>query len=287
MPFYIYAWMAGFSGALIVIIAKLASKYSLKNPWLFNFLWIFITLIFTVPVALANHAGIPKDWPPVIAAGVLYALFYIFYILSNYRLDVSVLSPLFNFKTVFTIILGSLLLRENLSPPQFIFFIVIVIAGMFSNIDEKLKLNSFFKLDIGIALLAMAFLAFNNIFINFALVKNDLWTVTLWISIVNLLVILPTIPLFYKDLRRVKFKQVSPVLAMGLFQLIYNITANIAYGVNVGITSIIITLPLSMMIAFFLAIFWPTLLEKHTLKVYAIRFTAASIMIWGALQLSK
>ena len=119
------------------------------------------------------------------------------------------------------------------------------------------------------------------------MVKNDLPTVTLWIMIVNMVVILPTFLFFKKDLKSLKASQIYPVLVLCIFQVIYNFTANIAYGVNIGITSIIISLPLSMVVIFVLSIFKPNLLEKHTLKVYAIRFASAAIMIWGALQLSR
>ena len=158
---------------------------------------------------------------------------------------------------------------------------------MFSSIDEKMKLNSFFKPGVWVALFAMASLALNSVFIKLAMVKNDLPTVTVWIMIVNMVVILPTVLFFKKDLKSLKANQIYPVLVLCIFQVIYNFTANFAYGVNVGITSIIISLPLSMVIVFFLSIVAPTLLEKHTLKVYVIRFSAAVIMIWGALQLSK
>jgi len=41
------------------------------------------------------------------------------------------------------------------------------------------------------------------------------------------------------------------------------------------------------MIMVFVLSFWkPNLLEKHPVKVYLVRFTAAAIMIWGALKLS-
>ena len=287
MPFYIYAWISLFATAFTVVITKFTSKHSIKNPWLFNFVLTLITLLFTSPVALINHAGIPSDWPPVIAAGVFFGLFYLFYIFANYKLDASAITPLFNFKTIFTVLLGSLFLQEKLSSSQSLFFLLIVGAGMFSNIDEKMKLSSFFKPGIGIALLGMMSLALNSVFIKLAMVKNDLPTVTLWIMIVNMVVILPTFLFFKKDLKSLKASQIYPVLVLCIFQVIYNFTANIAYGVNIGITSIIISLPLSMVVIFVLSIFKPNLLEKHTLKVYAIRFASAAIMIWGALQLSR
>jgi hypothetical protein len=40
-----------------------------------------------------------------------------------------------------------------------------------------------------------------------------------------------------------------------------------------------------MAIAFLFSVFAPQLLEKHTLKVYAVRFISAAIMIVAASQL--
>jgi ABC-type Na+ efflux pump permease subunit len=64
------------------------------------------------------------------------------------------------------------------------------------------------------------------------------------------------------------------------------LAANAAYAGNVGIASTVISLPFSMVIAFALSIFVPKLLEKHTMKIYAIRFSAAAVMIFSALKLS-
>ena len=41
-----------------------------------------------------------------------------------------------------------------------------------------------------------------------------------------------------------------------------------------------------MVIAFAFSTFAPQLLEKHTVRIYAIRFTAAAIMIVAAIELS-
>ncbi len=287
MPFYIYAWIASFSSALIVIITKLTSKHAISNAWLFNFLWTLVILLFTIPAALSHHAGLPSDWTPIIIAAFFAALWNIFFILSIYRLDVSTLSPLFNFRTVFAVLLGVLFLHENLTSYQIILFLVIVITGVFATFDEKFSIKSFFKSSTAIGLLAMLFLALNSGFIKLALVRNTIWTVNLWESIITFLLISLTIPLFYKDFKRIKINQVLPIGAMGIFQTVTNFTANIAYGVNVSVTSLIMAVPISMILAFLFSVFAPTLLEKHTYKVYTIRFAAAIIMIFAALQLSK
>ncbi len=62
--------------------------------------------------------------------------------------------------------------------------------------------------------------------------------------------------------------------------------ANKAYESNVGITSVIMTFPATMTIAFTLTMIWPKLLERHTMKVYALRFAATAIMFMCAVQLT-
>jgi drug/metabolite transporter (DMT)-like permease len=286
MSFYAFAWIACLASASTIIITKLTSKYSIKNPWFFNFLWAFVILLFTVPLALFNHAGIPKDWPPIIIAGIFAALWNVFYIQSMYKIDVSTLSPLFNFRLVFALVLGSIFFQEHLTTYQFILFLVIFVGGIFASFDERLKLTSFFKPTIGIGLLAMLFLAINNASIKVALVKNDLWTANLWMGVITLLVLTPTIYLFQKEASKLKIGQFLPVLGMGVLQTVTNIAANIAYSKNLTITSLIMAVPLSMIMAFLFSVFAPTILEKHSPKIYAIRFTAAIVMIFAALQLS-
>lgn len=287
MPFYVYAWIACFASASTVIITKLTSKYSIKNPWLFNFLWAFVILMFTIPLSIYNHAGFPKDWLPIIIAGVFGALWNILYIQSMYRIDVSTLSPLFNFRLVFAIIIGSVFFQEQLTSYQFMLFIAILIGGIFATFDERLSIKSFFKPAIGIGLLAMLFLALNNASIKVALVHNDIWTANLWMSIVTVLTLLPTFYFFKKDVSKINFKQFLPVLGMGVLQTITNVAGNIAYSANLSITSLIMAVPLSMIIVFLFSIFAPSILEKHPIKVYIIRFSSALFMIWAALQLSR
>ncbi len=65
------------------------------------------------------------------------------------------------------------------------------------------------------------------------------------------------------------------------------IAVNKAYQTNISITSVIISVPLSMIAAYVLSIFAPRLLEKHTQKVYLVRFAAAALMIVGAIQLTR
>ena len=153
--------------------------------------------------------------------------------------------------------------------------------------DEKFSLRSFFNRSIGVAILTMLFLTLSGSFIKISLEKNSLWTNNIWIAIINALFLIPTFPLFRKELKKLNVRHILPIGAMGIFSTITEFSANVAYGVNIGITSLIMNTPVSMILAFLFSVFAPKLLEKHSLKIYAIRFAATAIMIYCTVQLTK
>jgi len=286
MSFVVYAWLASFFYGLVSVFGKLTSKYAIKNIWLFNFLYALFTLLFTIPLALNNHIGIPSHWGNLTLSALFNTLFIIFYILAIFNLDVSVIRPLFNFRTAFGAILSYLLLQEVLNPNQVLLILTIFFAGIFVAFDEKFSLKSFFHYSILYGVLMSLFLALDSIYINKAIAETSLWETNLYNPLITIIFLLFTFPLFYKDLIRINLMQVAGVASMALAVAIANILANHAYSENVSISTAIIALPLSLFIVFALSFFAPRLLEKHTLKVYAIRFAAAAVMIISALKLS-
>ena len=233
------------------------------------FLFVLLDKYLRIHSALSRYLADKVSINPVIAVNIIYVISFLVVISFFYRF----------------------LIKEYKQNPDwiklFIFAVLIIVAGVFATVDEKFNIRSFFNPSVGIGLTAMAFLAINNASIKWAFTFNDVWTVNLWIGIISFLVILPTLPLFYKDLYKIKAKQLWPVGLMGLFQTLTNFTLTSALAVNVGITSIIMSLPISMILAVLFSIYAPKLLEKHATKIYVIRFAAAIIMIYGALQLSR
>ena len=223
----------------------------------------------------------------IILAAIFTTLTTIFYIFSNYKLDVSVFIPLFNFRGVFAVLIGIGFFGEKLSTYHLLFVALIIIAGIFSSMDEKFSLKSFFNKTIAIGLLTALFLTLENVFVKVTLADNSLWTTNMWIAILNFFLLIPTIPLFKKELKNIDTSHVLPVAAMGIFSTISGFAANFAYKTNLGITALIMNIPVSMIFAFMFSIFAPKLLEKHTLKIYAIRFSSAAVMIWAAMQLTR
>lgn len=286
MPFYVYAWIASFLFGTVAIIGKLTAKYAIPNAYLFNFLWMGFSLLLTIPIAIANHVDFPTHWPSLILVAFFNAAFALLYIISLKYLDVSVMIPLLNFRTAFVAILGAIFLGEVLTPFQYLLVGIIFLCGLFVSIDEKYSIRSFFRWPIAIALLCTLSYTIMGMSINKAIAQNGYWTTTLWMAILSQILLLGTSTFFIKDIKKLNIKQVLSVFAMSLALALGILGENRAYQENVVITSIITALPISMITVFVLSIFSPKLLEKHTLKVYAIRFTAAAVMILAALRLS-
>lgn len=287
MSFYVFAWVASFLFGLVAIIGKLTAKHAITNAYLFNFLWMLFSLLLTIPIAVANNVILPTHWPNLILVAIFNAAFGLLYIISISLLDISIVIPLLNFRTAFVAILGALFLGEVLTPFQYLLVGIIFLCGLFVSIDEKYSIRSFFRWPIAIALLATLSYALMGIFVNKSITENGYWEVTLWMAILSQIMLLVTFPFFKKDIKKLNFKQLISVFAMSLALTLGILGENRAYQDNVVVTSIITSLPISVVLVFVLSFFAPRLLEKHTLKVYIIRFTAAAIMILSALKLSS
>lgn len=286
MPFYVFAWIASFLFGLVGIIGKLTSKHAISNPWFFNFLWTLLSLLLIVPFALTNNVGLPSHWNSLLLVALFNALFNVFYILGLSLLDVSVMIPLLNLRTAFVAVIGALFLGEVLTTFQYALIAVIFIAGLFVSLDENYSLRSFTRYPILIAILCTLSYTLMGVFTKPSIAQNGYWEVTLWSPILSQIMLFTTIPLFKREIGKINFKQLGAVFTMSLALAFGIMMENRAYKENVVITNIITALPFSMIMAFFFSVFAPKLLEKHTLKVYAIRFTAAAVMIISALKLS-
>lgn len=286
MSYILFAWIASFLFGMVAVIGKLTSKYAIHNPWLFNFLWSFFSLLLIIPTSVINHATLPIAWNNIIITGILSSLFSITYIIGLTRLDVTVFSALFNIRPALTVIFSALIIGELLSSGQYLLILIILIAGIFSCMDEKFSLRSFTNNSIAITTVSIVCYALSNIFINRSIVSNTYWTATLWNAVIAQLLLTATIPKFIQDLKRITPGQVLSVFCMSVSLYMGTLAANKAYAENVSVTATITALPFSMIIVFILSLVQPKLLEKHTLKVYAVRFLSAAVMIAAALKLS-
>lgn len=286
MPFYVAAWLTNIFYGFGSIASKLSSKHQLSNPWLFNFVLGVIITLGTIPIAIANGVQWPIHWGALWLAGLFSALAGTLFVLAMYKLDISILSPLYSLRVAFSILLGMIFFGELLTIFQLVLVSIIFIAGLFVSVDEHLSIRSFFRPVIGLAILAVLSSAIYSATLKSAMQVEGYWEVTLWNNVLAVIITFVTVPLFWKDLRKMHMKYYSGVAISGLAYTFGALTANIAYATNIGLSAAILAVPMSMIMAILFSLIKPELLEKHTLKIYAIRLSAAAVMVWAALRLS-
>jgi uncharacterized membrane protein len=283
----LFAWIASIASGIIPLIIKASSKSLVKSPWLFNLLWLTFDIPLVVILAIFKGGSMPPDWSSVILLSLSSALFYIFYTVSLYRLDVTTMSPLFSLRTVFAVILGMLILHERIGMFGIMLIAIIVLFSPLAAYNEKLKIKAFFQRYVFLAVIAMASLAFMGYFTNISVARNGYATTLLWQDLLTLLILLPTIKLIKtKDEEKFTAKKLYPFMLLGLVGFANVVAATLAYAHNLALSSVIVSLPLSMIFAYLLSRRYSKFLENHLPRVYVIRFFAASIMVSCAIWLS-
>jgi uncharacterized membrane protein len=288
MPFYYFAWACSFLYGLYSVSAKIIGKHVLKNVYQFAFFATLFGAIFIAPITLFYGAKIPHIWTYITIAAFLFALNNFTYLMAMSKLDVSVISPLFSVKVVITLFFGFIFLGEHMTLVNSLIAAIVIFASLFASMDEKFSFKSFFSKDIAWGLVFMLVSAIQSIFINRAIAQTDYWTATLWIQVLAVpFSFFLLFPKFKNEIKKTKFSGYYTTILLALLGCFGDLAAYKAFSENVGISSIIISLPLSMVLVIILSIWKPKLLEKHSAKVYAVRLAATAIMVSGALFLSQ
>lgn len=285
MSYVTFAWIATFIYGLETIITKLAGKYAIKNPWLFNMLWNIFFAILMIPFYFNKEVSFPLKWGNLLITSLLSAICCILYIVSIYRIDVSALAPMYNIRTGFSVLFGFLLLGETFSSYKLFLIGIIICMGILVSFDETFSFKAFLTKNILIALSFMVFLALYGVFLKKTINEIGYWNATVWTSFLPGIFLLSTYPKFKTDLKTLRKKHLLPVVLVSITSAVAFLAVNKAYEVNVGITTVIMSIPTSMILAFIMSVIWPKLMEKHPLKIYAVRFAAAAVMFVCAIQL--
>jgi len=252
----LFAWIASITYGLYAITAKLIGKYQLKNSYQFSF---FITLFSGIIMSVVSYlygGRLATSWLYILLAAAFLAIGNALYLATLKVLDVSVMSPLFNIRVAITVVLGILVLGESFSVQSIYLIALIFIAGFFATMDEKFSIKSFFTNNILLGLLFMLVLSIQSLFVNRAIDQTNYWTATLWMGI--LAVLFSFVFLYSKfknDLLTTKPKDYLGVAILSLIGTIGDLAAYKAFEGNVGLSSVIISLPISMILAYLLSIY--------------------------------
>lgn len=286
MPYYIFAFLAAIFFGLATIFGKLTGKYGIKNIYLFNFLWGFFDAVVLLPVLALTDVKWPREYFNLLFASFIWAYGGLLWIYCLSKIDVSIVTSLGNLRTGFTVLLGVLFFKEVLQFDQYLYIILIFICGFLATYDGKIHKVKFFEKNIWLLILSTLFFSGQGFFIGRSVMVNGLWTTSIGVIYLGTLMLLPTYFLFKKDLLNLNRKGLLGTFITAIIATIGTVSSNKAMSGNVSIASTIISIPVALILAPLFSLLFPSLLEKNSLKVYLVRFSATGLMIFCAWKLT-
>jgi len=178
-----------FSGPILWAISTHIDKYLVDKY--FRHSDTAVLMVFT---ALLGVIALPVIWafePKVLqlsalatvvmtVSGVLYMGAMLFYLRAIQTEEASVVAPLFQANTLFTFLLGLILLHELPHWPQLVGVVLIIGGAIGLSLDRRLHLNSF-KPRLVLLMLAATFaVALSGVVFKFFAVHDEFWSTTFW-----------------------------------------------------------------------------------------------------------
>jgi len=152
------------------------------------------TTVLMVFTAFLGVAALPVLWffdPKVLAlpwlaaavmtvSGILYMGAMLFYLRAIQTEEASVVAPLFQANTLFTFLLGLLLLHELPRWPQLAGAALILLGAIGLSLDKNLHLSSFRPKLVILMVCATFVLALSSVVFKFFAVHDEFWSTTFW-----------------------------------------------------------------------------------------------------------
>lgn len=256
-PYLIFAILSLVFFTISTIAFKLTAKYSLPNhlAWFFWYFVIYFLLGRFVPFFVSIRNPIPQNIF-LLRYNFLYGFFIylgiFFFSYSLYHLDVSVISPLSNFTTVFILILAYFFLGEKIILNKIIWFLLIIIGGFIASYNEKLKGKSFLNKYVFSFIFWTFCLATTRIVINKATKVLDYWQFVYYqftYSIIFLILIYP----FIRKKIKTSLKSIFYLSIPIIFEFFGVLTTIKAFSYQVSIPAVVSSFPLLFIIVFIIS----------------------------------
>lgn len=178
-----------FSGPVLWAVSTHIDKYLVDKY--FRHSDTAVLMVFT---AFLGVAALPVIWwfaPKVLnlsalaiavmtGSGILYMGAMLFYLRAIQGEEASVVAPLFQANTLFTFLLGLILLHELPRWPQIVGAALIVSGAIGLSLDKHLRLSSFKPRLVCLMLAATFAVALSSVVFKFFAVHDEFWSTTFW-----------------------------------------------------------------------------------------------------------
>jgi multidrug transporter EmrE-like cation transporter len=145
----------------------------------------------------------PLDIAVMIGSGVMYMGAMLFYLKAIQSEEASVVAPLFQTSTLFTFLLGYLVLGETLQWINAAGAVLIIIGALVLSLNKSFRFRKVKGRTLALMLLCTFILALSSVLFKFFAVQSDFWSTTFWTYVGEALfgVGILAIPRYFKQFR--------------------------------------------------------------------------------------
>ncbi len=221
--------------------------------------------------------------PYAVFGGIMWTLgdVLLFYVLR--RIDASILGSLFMFKVFIIPVIAFFLFKEVFHLQTYLFLIPLIFGGFLVSSSEHFHLSSFFRKEVGIALVSLLLFSLSDTAGKFGITHVGAFSY-LGILCLSAAVFSGVGLLFISETKTFTLPLLKKFLVLGSIVVCINLFFLLGAMENLTLTNAIAMLnaPFLLLITFVLSRFRPNLLEKHSPRVYAIRAIGSLIMYASA-----
>lgn len=289
MPTYIlFASLAAFLHALRNVFEKLTAKYAIgtRSGLLFYLYLSFIPFALLVPL-FVNISWPYHTWRSIWLSSFFFFVGNFLFFTAIFKIDVSVFAPIFQLQTPFLAVLAFLFLKEEFPFMNYIWVALMIVGAIVAAYEEKVRFRALLQKAVVLIIGSSFLYALSDLYAGFVLKETSSWNFIFWSTFVNMVWVLPLVPLAHQDLK-ITFKQFSPMFLVSFFGFAGYASLLKAYQYNLTLsnTFALLTSPIVLIISVFASRFKPELLEHHTPKVYFVRAIGVILILFGALKIS-
>jgi uncharacterized membrane protein len=294
MTWFSLSLLAAFIGAIVAAIDKLVLVRWQVTPVLMTFVAALIELSAatavwqTMGLSEMSYAGIGL----ALCAGILKALFVLFFYLAIAREEVSRIATLLSLKPLFILFIASYVLDESLQPQEYLGVMLLVSGAVLITCKDK----PFPRLNLAFcfALLAALCLTVNQIIIKYLLEATDYWTVFSYVRVGVFLAVVPLLPRAVSNVQAILSERTGLVLTLIVVNNTISVSGVLIFTAAVALGSVTLVNAIGSVFPLFLFLIVvivgtvnPNILREELDKLrLTSKFIAILLMVGGAIAVS-
>ncbi len=288
MSYVVIALLSLVAFSIYNVLQKVAIKYLVSDNFIFSFYYYLFVILLLVPMIFLGKIvwPTPAQIPMIAAAGLIRTVMFVTYLWTLKKLDVTVITSMFNLRVILVGLAEMLVLGTVFSWGKYAWMLVLFVGGIFLSMDEKFNWRSFFSPVMAVFGLVLVMSTSQYMAISKGLAITDLWTFTFWNFVFSLVGLIPILIYQRKNIK-------LPLKTTGILAVITTtfltgvILESQAVSMNPTGTTAVLSLPGSMLLAMVVAKIKPDLIENHTWKVYAVRLASVAVMTLAVWQIVR